>query len=158
MLLRLANAADRSADGPQRGHADATRRKRISADRLAVSVRDQPNLLQYVFIQEQVGQVRAQLRFRNEPDPGDLEALEQRLREAAGGETAIHIELVQEIRQGYKFKALRLQAIADPAPWGIRGDQRIRWRSEGQPDVTREIRRSEGSERSERSEAIRGTA
>jgi phenylacetate-CoA ligase len=78
---------------------------KISCLRLEVSLRHEMDLLQYRFVQERLDRVRAQLCFRQAPTPGKLGEMKRRMEEAAGGELAVDIELVPEMRlEGVKFK------------------------------------------------------
>jgi phenylacetate-CoA ligase len=78
---------------------------RVSSDPIEISLRHEMDLLQYRFVQERPDRIQAQLCFRSEPSPQKLAELRRRLEEAAGGNLAVEIELVPEIKfESVKFK------------------------------------------------------
>ncbi|MGD0578343.1 MAG: AMP-binding protein [Bryobacteraceae bacterium] len=78
---------------------------RITPAVIEVSLRQEMDLLQYRFVQERPGRIQAQFCFRNEPSPQRLAELRRRMEEAAGGEIAVEIEVVPELKfEKTKFK------------------------------------------------------
>lgn len=78
---------------------------KVSYLRLEVSLRHEMDLLQYRFVQERLDRIQAQLCFRRAPTPAKLAELRRRMEEAAGGNLAVDIELIPEMKfEGVKFK------------------------------------------------------
>ncbi len=78
---------------------------KVAPTRLEVSLRHEEDLLQYRFVQERLDRLQAQLCFRRAPTPAKLAELKSRMEAAAGGNLAVDIEILPEIRfESLKFK------------------------------------------------------
>jgi phenylacetate-CoA ligase len=79
--------------------------KKVSPDRIDVSLRHETDLVQYRFVQERLDRIQAQLCFRCPQTPAKLAELQRRMEEAAGDGMTVEIEIVAEPAfESVKFK------------------------------------------------------
>ena len=79
--------------------------KKVSPDRIDVSLRHETDLLQYRFVQDRLDRIQAQLCFRCPQTPAKLAELQRRMEEATGKGMTVDIEVVAEPKfDSVKFK------------------------------------------------------
>jgi phenylacetate-CoA ligase len=79
--------------------------KKVSPDRIDVSLRHETDLLQYRFVQDRLDRIQAQLCFRCPQTPAKLAELQRRMEEATGKGITVDIEVVEEPKfDSVKFK------------------------------------------------------